>query len=90
MVNAFSRALCVWSHVFIADLSTISNLNAKLIISTLEMEQHTFREPHFAYISVSFLFTSNTHFQVRHTHFYGTFAFSDFWKTKCEGFALYL
>ena len=26
---------CVWSRVFIADLSTISHLNAKLIISTL-------------------------------------------------------
>ena len=62
--------------VFIADLSTISNLNAKLISSTLEREQRTFREPQFAYVSVTFLFTSNTHFQVRHMHFYGTFAFS--------------
>ena len=46
------------------------------------MEQHPFREPHFAYISVTFLFTSNTHFQVRHTHFYGTFAFSDLFLTN--------
>ena len=29
------------------------------------------------YILVTFLFTSNTHFQDRHTHFYGTFVFSD-------------
>ena len=62
---------------FIADLSTISNLNVKLIISTLGTEQRTFHEPHFAYILVTFLFTSNTHFQVRHMHFFVTFAFSN-------------
>ena len=48
-----------------------------------------FREPHFAYILVTFLFTSNTHFQDRHTHFYGTFAFFDvFWQAKHEGWLL--
>ena len=60
------------SRVFIADLS---HLNAKLIISTLETERRVFRDPQFADISVTFLFTSNTRFQDRHTHFYGTFAF---------------
>ena len=67
----------VRSRVFIADLSTISHLNARLIISTFEMEQPAFREPQFADIPVTFLFTSNTHFQDRYTRFYGTFAFSD-------------
>ena len=33
------------------------------------MEQHAFRDPQSAYVSVTFLFTSNT-------HFYGTFTFS--------------
>ena len=49
----------------------ISHLNAKLILSTLEKEKYTFCKPQiFAQISVTFLFTSNT-------HFYSTFAFSD-------------
>ena len=42
--------LCILTsgkHIFIADLSIISHLNAKLIISTLAMEQHTFCEPQF-------------------------------------------
>ena len=51
----FLRTLYIWSHVFIADLSTISHLNAKLIISTLETKQHVFHEPqihiHFGHIS---------------------------------------
>ena len=51
--------LCIWSHVFIADLSMIRHLNAKLIISTLETEQHAFCKPQFAYISVTSLFKSN-------------------------------
>ena len=34
-------------------------------------------------ILVTFMFTSNTHFQDRHdTHFYGTFAFSNIFLTK--------
>ena len=87
-VNArVSRVLGRGKHMFkdsvrliarlMADLSTISHLNVKLAISTLETEQPAFRDPKFAYISVTFLFTSNTHFQDRHTHFYGTFGFSD-------------
>ena len=48
-------------------------VSARLFISTLE----AFREPQFANISVTFLFTSNMHSQDRHTHFYGDFAFSD-------------
>ena len=55
-----------------------------LIISTLETEQRAFHNPQFAYISVTFLFTSDTHFQDRHTHFYGTFAFSDVFLTKAR------
>ena len=46
------------------------------------MKQHVFRDLQFAYISVTFLFTSNTRFQDRHTHFYGTFAFSDVFLAK--------
>ena len=60
----------------------ISHLNAKLTISTLETEQCAFREPQFTNISVTFLFTSNTHFQDRQTHFYGTFAFSNVFLTN--------
>ena len=30
------------------------------------MEQHAFHGPQFTYISVTFMFTSNMHFQVRH------------------------
>ena len=39
--------LCVFdlTHIFIADLSMIHNLNAKLIISTLEMEEPAFHKP---------------------------------------------
>ena len=47
---------------FIADMSTISHLNAELIISTLKVKQRAFHKPQFAYNSVTFLFTSNTHF----------------------------
>ena len=68
----FFRVLGRGKRVFKADLSTISNLNAKLIITTLSTDQRAFRDPQFAYISVTFLFTSNTHFQDFHTHFYGT------------------
>ena len=32
------RTQCVWSHIFIADVITISHLNAKLSILTLETE----------------------------------------------------
>ena len=79
--NAFLRTRCVWSRVFLADLSTISHLNDKLIILTLKMEQRAFCNPQFTYISVTFLFTSNTHFRDRHMHFWGTVAFSDvFWQ----------
>ena len=52
----------ICSCVFIADLSTISHLNAELIISTLKAKQRAFHKPQFAYNSVTFLFTSNTHF----------------------------
>ena len=45
------------------------------IISTLEMEQYASAMQ--ANISVTFLLTSNTHFQDCHTHFCGIFAFSD-------------
>ena len=34
------------------------------------------------YSLVAFLFTSNTHFQVHHTHFYSSFAFSDVFLTN--------
>ena len=37
-------------HIFIADLSMTGHLNAKLIISSLEMEQHAFCAPQFIYI----------------------------------------
>ena len=52
------KTRCVWSRVLIADLSTISHLNAKLIISTLSTEQRAFRDPQFACILVTFMFTS--------------------------------
>ena len=50
--SAFLRTCCIWLHVFIADLgrTPVSHLNAKLIILTLEMEQHTFHEPQFSSI----------------------------------------
>ena len=67
---------------FSVRLTARVHLNAKLIISTLETEQRAFRDPQSAYISVTFLFTSNTHFQDRHTHFYVTFAFSDVFLTN--------
>ena len=35
-----------------------------------------FHDPQFTNISVTFLFTSNAHFQDRHTRFHGIFAFS--------------
>ena len=57
-------------------------MNAKLIISNLETEERAVREPQFTYISVTFIITSNTHFQDCHTHFYGTFAFSDVFPTN--------
>ena len=37
------------------------------------MEQCTFHKPQFTYVSVTFLFANNMHFQDHHTHFYGTF-----------------
>ena len=47
--------------------------------------QHTFHKLQFAYvyicISVTFLFTSNMHFQESH-HFYGTFTFTDVFVTN--------
>ena len=43
-------------------------LNVKLVISTLETEQRACLKPQFT-ISVTLLFTSNTHFQVRRTRF---------------------
>ena len=46
------------------------------------MEQCAFHKPQFAYILVTFLFTSNTHFQDCHTRFYRTFAFSDVFLTN--------
>ena len=45
-------------------------------------DQRAFCEPQFTYISVTVLFTSNTHFQDRHTHFYDTFACSDMFLTN--------
>ena len=42
----------------IADLSTISYLNAKLIIPTLETEQLTFHKPQFTNILGTFMSTS--------------------------------
>ena len=54
----------------------MGHLNAKLIISALESKQRAFREPQLVYISVTFLFTSITHFQDRHTRLYGVF-----WRT---------
>ena len=81
----FSRVFGRGKRIFkdlSTDLSTISHLNAKLIISTLETEQRAFRERQSSYISVTFLFTSNVPFQDRHTHFYGTFAFCDVFLTN--------
>ena len=63
----------------------ISHLNAKLING----EQHAFRDPQLEHILVTFLFTSNTHFQDRQTHFYGTFAFSDVFLTRLYIFYTY-
>ena len=54
----------------------MSHLNSKLIIQLWKQNEVFFRKPQFAYISVTFLFTSNTRFQDRQTQFYGTFAFS--------------
>ena len=39
-------------------------------------------EQQLTYISATFLFTSNTHFQDHHAHFYGTFAFSNAFLTN--------
>ena len=50
------RTRCVCSRVFIADLSTLSHLNAKL---TLETEKYAFCETQFTNISVTFLLTSS-------------------------------
>ena len=67
--------LCLITHFYRADLSKISHLNAMLIISNLEMGQHTFCEPQFTYISVTFMFTCNT-------HLYGTFVLPDVFLTS--------
>ena len=52
-----------YSRVSIADLSTMNHLNAKLSLLTLETEKRAFRGPQFAYISVTFLFTSDSIFK---------------------------
>ena len=47
---SYASKYLVLSHIFIADLSMTGHLNAKLIISSLEMEQHAFCAPQFIYI----------------------------------------
>ena len=67
MANTSVRTWCIWLHVFIANLSTISQLNAKW--TTIRI--------HFWHFSVYKWYT------FLRPHFYGTFAFSDVFLTGC-------